>query len=324
MLALSFLFLLTTERAIANPLSEGADPDVLVAGKTYWIFPTSQGAHTFDTFFSYSSSDLKTWTPHGPILNINDVKWITDDGAKSHQLWAPGILASNNKYYLYFAVGPQNPTPSRIGVAVSDSPDGTFVDSGKPLLVGGNNFEAIDPMAFRDPASGKVYLYCGGSAGSKMKVYELNEDLVSIKKEMPVDTPQNFTEGPFMHLRGAIYYLSYSHGKWDGDSYCVAYSTAPTALGPWTYKGTILETNNEHAGPGHHSFVQNPTTGQSYIVYHRWNGAKTTGKMPRFRSVAIDLVEYDKNGDILPVKMTDAGVPPTTLNAHTKPFEATN
>jgi beta-xylosidase len=300
----------------ANPLFDSADPDVLIADKQYWIFPTREGTKPDDEFYSYSSPDLATWTVHGPILKMNDIRWIADDGAKSHSLWAPGIFHRYDKYYLYFSVGPQNPTPSRIGVAVSDSPSGTFVDSGKALVTGGNGFEAIDPMVFSDAKSHKVYLYCGGSAGSKLHVYELNHDLLTISKEIAVETPENFTEGAFMHRRGGLYYLSYSHGRWNDDSYCVCYSTAPTALGPWTYKGKILESDQEHAGPGHHAFVVDPVTGNWYIVYHRWNGAKATGTMPKSRSIAIESIEFDKKGDILPITMTNMGVAPPGHSRH--------
>jgi len=305
--------LLSASAAFCNPLFDGADPDILIANKTYWIYPTSEGSNDKDCFLAYSSPDLKIWTLRGTILKMKDIAWIGADGAKSHELWAPGIFASRGKYYLYYAVGPQNPTPSRIGVAVADAPEGPFVDSGKALITGGNGFEAIDPMAFRDPKSGKDFLYCGGSAGSKLRVYELNADLVNIVREVPVETPENFTEGAFMQFHNGTYYLSYSHGKWNDDSYCVCYSVSSSPTGPWKYKGKILESNEEHAGPGHHAFIENPSTGQTYIVYHRWNGAKSSGKMPDNRSIAIDLIEYGKNNEILPVKMTNTGVPASPI-----------
>jgi beta-xylosidase len=307
------LLVASSAPALCNPLFFGADPDILIANKTYYVYPTGTDTRSYDSFLVYASPDLKTWKETGPVLRIQDISWINDDGAPSHSLWAPGVCMANGKYYLYFSIGPQNPTPSRIGVAVCDSPDGKFIDSGKPLVTGGNGFEAIDPMAFRDPKSGKHYLYCGGSAGAKLRVFELNDDMVSIAREIPVETPVNFTEGSFMHWRGGKYYLSYSHGVWNSDSYSVCYSTADSPTGPWKYKGTILKSNDEHSGPGHHAFFENPATGQWYVVYHRWNGAKKTGKMPPARSVCIDLLEYDKNGDILPVKMTDTGVAPSPV-----------
>jgi hypothetical protein len=37
------------------------------------------------------------------------------------------------------------------------------------------------------------------------------------------------------------------------------------------------------------------------------------GKKPPCRSVCIDLLNFAPNGDIMPVKMTDTGVPPAPL-----------
>jgi len=295
-----------------NPLFEGADPDITIADGKYWIYPTNKTGFDEPEFFVYSSPDLQTWTESGPILSFHDVRWIGDDGQPTHFAWAPGIFQKNHRFYLYYAVGPQGATPSRLGVAVSDAPDGTFVDSGKVLLTGGNGFEAIDPMVFEDKKSGKVYLYAGGSAGSTLRVYELNPDLVTIAHQVPVDNPPNFTEGVYMTERNGIYYLSYSHGHWDNNTYSVHYCTAPTPLGPWTYKGPILQSTDKDWGPGHHAFFQNPGTGQWYIVYHRWNNVRD-GQRPAWRSVCIDLVEFDKDGNILPIKMTDTGVAPAYL-----------
>ncbi|WP_159317014.1 family 43 glycosylhydrolase, partial [Raoultella terrigena] len=136
-------------------------------------------------------------------------------------LWAPGVATARGKWYLYYSVGPQNPTPSRIGVAVADRPEGPYRDSGKPLVTGelvrdGRGFEAIDPMVFVDPRSGKAYLYTGGSAGARLRVWELNRDMISLAREVPVAQPPQFTEGAFMHERAGTYYLSYSHGRFNG------------------------------------------------------------------------------------------------------------
>lgn len=289
-----------------NPLFSGADPDIIKVGDTYWVYPTETGVG--HEFFAYSSIDLKNWKRHGPVLDLLKVKWINDDGAKEHDAWAPGIFQNKGKYYLYYSVGPQNPTPSRIGVAVSNSPDGTFVDSGKPLLTGGNGFEAIDAMVFHDPKSGKNFLYCGGSAGSKLRVFELSSDLTSLAREIAVPTPKGFTEGAFMHERNGIYYLSFSSGKWDTDSYSVRYSCSNSPTGPWTDKGVILQTNLRHAGPGHHAFLRDTNADGKeswFVIYHRWNDAKRIGKMPPLRSIAVEPIRYLSNNDIAPIEMSD-------------------
>src|SRR3546814_6806231 len=136
------------------------------------------------------------------------------------------MVAANGRHYLYFSVGPQNPTPSRIGVATCAGLEGPCTDSGKPLITGGKGFEAIDPAVFVDPASQTPFLYAGGSAGAKLRVWALKADMMTIDREIPVETPPHFTEGAFMHERGGTYYLSYSSGSYRHDSYQVHYATA--------------------------------------------------------------------------------------------------
>lgn len=288
-----------------NPVMNGADPDVLLVEDTVWMYPTAgpQGQ-----FYVFSSKDLVTWQRHGPILDFSDVKWIPAD----KHAWAPGIIKKNDKYYLYYSVGPK---PSHIGVASSSSPAGPFTDSGRALLSDHNdpNFEAIDAMAFTDPKSNKTYLYAGGSAGSRLRVFELNEDMMSFAREIPVQTPLYFTEGSFMHYRNGIYYLSYSHGGWSNATYSVHYATSDTPTGPWSYRGVILSSNERHKGPGHHSFLYNAALEEWYLFYHRWNNRSGPGPFRGSRKIAIEKMVYESDGRIRPFVLTDEGVGPVRL-----------
>ena len=292
----------------ANPVMDGADPHALVIGKDYWLYPTEARSRR-PVFAAYRSSDLRNWKREGTILDLDKVPWVKADGAPWHGAWAPAMAVKGGKFYFYYSVGPQNPTPSRIGVAVGNSPTGPFVDSGKALLTGGNGFEAIDPMVFVDPADGRAWFYAGGSAGAKLRVFELGEDMVSLKGEVEVAQPEKFTEGAFMHRREKTYYLSYSHGKWNDATYSVHYATGSSPAGPWQYRGCILESDAKHQGPGHHSFVENPSTKEWFIVYHRWETAKKEGPFRGGRKIAVEKVEYDGKGLIKPIRMTDGKSP---------------
>ncbi|MCW1916806.1 family 43 glycosylhydrolase [Luteolibacter sp. GHJ8] len=292
----------------ANPVMDGADPHALVSGRDYWMYPTEARSRR-PIFAAYRSTDLRTWKREGTILDLDKVPWVKADGAPWHGAWAPGMTEKGGKFYFYYSVGPQDPTPSRIGVAVGDSPTGPFTDSGKPLLTGGNGFEAIDPMVFVDPADDRAWFYAGGSAGATLRVFEMNPDMVSFKREVTVKQPEKFTEGAFMHRRGKIYYLSYSHGKWNDSSYSVHYATASSPEGPWHYRGCVLESDAKHQGPGHHSFVENPSTKEWFIVYHRWETAKKEGPFRGGRKIAVEKVDYDDKGLIKTIRMTDGKSP---------------
>lgn len=297
-----------------NPLFAGADPDIIAACGKWWIFPTNQavgeGKKPTSRFYAWQSRDLDHWSRvEMPMLDISSIRWIDDDHAPSHALWAPSVTPANGRYYLYYSVGPQNPTPSRIGVAVADRPEGPYVDSGKPLLTGGNGFEAIDPMVFSDAKTGRSYLYAGGSAGATLRVFEMAPDMISIAREVKVATPPNFTEGSFMHERNGTYYLSYSHGRYNGPDYSVHYATAPSPTGPFTYRGAILVGDATHQGPGHHAFIEDPATGKWLIVYHRWERSDPTPPFKGARQVAIEPISYDADGLIHPIHMTDTAPP---------------
>lgn len=308
-----------TNGTLGNPQFEGADPHAMMIDGELWVFPTggprdqtgtATGSWDADRFGAWSSRDLRHWTARGELIRRDQIKWIGDDGAKEHFLWAPGVATRNGKYYLYYSVGPQNPTPSRIGVAVADRPQGPYRDSGKPLVTGGNGFEAIDPMVFVDPKTNVAYLYAGGSAGAKLRVWQMGDDMMSVVREMTVATPRNFTEGAFVNYRAGTYYLSYSHGRFNGPDYSVHYATSSSPLGPWRYRGAILTSDAKHQGPGHHSIVPTPD-GRTLIVYHRWEQRPGPAPFKGERVVAIDRLTYGKNGTILPVRMTDGAAAPT-------------
>src|SRR5258708_22529182 len=65
----------STENPFGNPIMPGADPQALVVGKTVWIYPTWNDG-TRQSFFAFSSTDLKTWQRSGPVLDFKDVGWI--------------------------------------------------------------------------------------------------------------------------------------------------------------------------------------------------------------------------------------------------------
>ena len=141
------------------------------------------------------------------------------------------------------------------------------------------------------------------SGSATLRVFEMNDDLVSFKREIKVKTPEKFTEGAFMHYYNGRYYFSYSHGSYRHSSYSVHYATSETPVGPWEYQGAILESNERHKGPGHHCFIRDPKTKEWLIVYHRWDNKSGDGPYRGRRSVCIDQVEYDGEGLILPIVM---------------------
>lgn len=291
-----------------NPvLKNSADPHVMIEPGTVYAYPTGGRR-----LYVYTSGDFASWQRHGPIINYDEIDWIP----KKKGAWAPCIVEKDGKYYLYYSAGP---SPSFIGVAEGDSPLGPFKDRGSALLEDAPGFEAIDPMVFRDPKSGNYYFYVGGSAGSTLRVFELEDDMMHFKREIDVDSPKNFTEGAFMHYYNDTYYLSYSHGRYNRDNYSVHYATSSSPTGPWDYRGEILKSDNVYKGPGHHSFVENPADEKWYIFYHRWEGRQgnpgpySSADSGGSRKTAIEQIEYDSTGRIKDIEMTSEGVGAVSL-----------
>ena len=320
-----------------QPILSGfhADPEVLYSNQTkkYYIYSTTDGTpgwggHDFSVF---SSTNLKDWTDEGKMLDVkgDQVKWATGNA------WAPAIIevkasgrknaeAAGGAYKYYFYFSAHNPQSNRkeIGVAVSDSPTGPFTDSGRPIVTdadrpeGVRGGQAIDVDVFRDPKSGKYYLYWGNGF---MAGAELNDDLLSIKPETKVNlTPKGgsldtwaYREAPYVFYRKGLYYFLWSVDDTGSPNYHVCYGTAKSPLGPITIDEQnyrVIEQRPEQGiyGTAHNSILQLPTKKGDdwYIVYHRINKHFLHNDPGIHREVCIDRLTFDKKGRIVPVTPT--------------------
>lgn len=291
-----------------NPVFEGwyADPEGIIYGDTYWIYPTWSDLYEKQTFFDcFSSKDLVNWTKHASVLDTAAVKWA------KIAMWAPSVISKNNKYYLFFGANDVHPGEiGGIGVAVSDRPEGPYKDLiGKPLINENvNGAQPIDQFVFKDDDN-TYYMYYGGWGHCNM--VKLNDDFTAL---VPFDdgemykevTPQNYVEGPFMFKKNGKYYFMWSEGGWGGPDYSVAYAIADSPFGPFNRIGKILEEDATVAtSAGHHSIMYVPNSEDYYIVYHR----RPLGDKARdHRVTCIDKMTFDKDGFINPVKITFEGV----------------
>ena len=126
-----------------------ADPEVLAANGRYYIYSTTDGAPGWGGYYftCYSSKNLRQWQYEGIILDVKkDTPWGKGNA------WAPAIEKKNGKYYFYYSA--DQGERKAIGVAVSDSPTGPFVDFGKPIVdsrpEGVKNGQQIDVDVFTD------------------------------------------------------------------------------------------------------------------------------------------------------------------------------
>lgn len=296
------------QKTSGNPLFEGdyADPEGVVFGKTYWIYPTISAPFEEQLHLDcFSSKDLVNWVKHERIIDASRIKWLR------LALWAPAAVQKDGKYYLFFGANDVHEGEiGGIGVAVADNPAGPFEDLlGRPLI--GeivNGAQPIDQYVFQDK-DGTYYMYYGG--WSHCNVVKLADDFKSIVpfedgslyKEV---TPENYVEGPFMFIRDGKYYFMWSEGGWTGPHYKVAYAIADSPLGPFKRQGVILQQDDKIArGAGHHSVVYNPRSDKYYIIYHR---RPIDSNKRDNRVTCIEELHFDEAGNILPVVMTHEGV----------------
>jgi beta-xylosidase len=291
-----------------NPIFPGwyADPEGIIFGKKYWIYPTYSAPFDEQVFMdAFSSTDLVNWTKHERILDTTAIKWA------KRAMWAPAVVEKGGKYYLFFGANDVHEGEiGGIGVAVADNPAGPFKDYlGKPLIGNiHNGAQPIDQYVFKDK-HGQYYMIYGG--WSHCNIAKLKDDFTGFipfedgttYKEI---TPKNYVEGPIMFIRNNKYYFMWSEGGWTGPNYSVAYAIADSPFGPFERVGKILQQDPSVAtGAGHHSVLQVPGKDQWYIVYHRRPLGEKDGN---HRETCIDKMEFDEKGMIKPVKITFEGV----------------
>ena len=301
-------------RTSGNPIFDGwyADPEGVIFGDEYWIYPTYSAPYDEQLFFdAFSSKDLVHWKKHPRILDAADVKWA------KRAMWAPSILEKDGKYYFFFGANDiqNNEAVGGIGLAVADQPSGPFKDYlGKPLVDKFHNgAQPIDQFVFQD-ADGAYYLIYGG--WRHCNIARLNDNFTGFVpfedgttfKEI---TPEGYVEGPFMFIRDGKYYFMWSEGGWTGPNYSVAYAIADSPFGPFKRIDKILKQDPKIAtGAGHHSVIRVPGTDDYYAVYHRRPLGETDGNS---RATCIDRMEFDENGRIKPICITNEGVAAQTL-----------
>ena len=252
---------------------------------------------------------------HGVVLKTEDIPWA------GRQLWDCDVAYKNGKYYMYFPLKDRNDI-FRLGVAVSDKPEGPFIPEANPIW----GSYSIDPAVFCDE-DGSHYIYFGGIWGGQLQRYRDNKALesaylpegdepaipgriVKLRDDMmqfaedprPVlildkegnplkaNDPHRFFEASWMHKYNGKYYLSYS----TGDTHFLCYATGDNPYGPFTYQGVILTP--VVGWTTHHAIVE--YKGKWYLFHHDCvpSGGKTW-----LRSLKVVELEYDAEGNIITI-----------------------
>ena len=329
------------ERVQQQDLQKAASLTAISQPLVEHIYTADPSAHVFNgKIYIYPSHDIKTDEPindrgdqyamrdyhvlslnevggevtdHGCVLDVTDVAWA------EKQMWAPDAAEKNGQYYLYFPARDHEGI-FRLGVAISNTPEGPFVAEPKPI----ENSFSIDPAIYQDEDN-QYYAYFGGIWGGQLqrwstgdyvdkdiypaedepallpKVAKLSDDMLQFAEDVKDvqildengelikagDTDRRFFEGPWLHKYQGKYYFSYS----TGDTHKIVYATGDSPYGPFTYQGVILEP--VLGWTTHHSIAE--YQGKWYLFYH---DCTLSGGQTHLRSVKMTELTYAENGKI--------------------------
>ncbi|MEO6333824.1 MAG: glycoside hydrolase family 43 protein [Pyrinomonadaceae bacterium] len=286
-----------------NPVYPKSFPDPFVLKFCGEYFGYCTGfAGDGSVFGIVRSHDLVTWTELGGAMAALK--------ESPPYYWAPEVVYDNGRFYLYYSVG--NETLMELRVAVSDRPDGGFIDSGHRLTT--QDF-AIDAHVFVDDDGSKFLFYAtdfldhshigtGTVMDRMLDWFTLEGNPRPVTRALydwQVYDPNrkekggvrwHTVEGPTVLKRKGLYYEMFSGGNWQNTTYGVSFATSSQLANPdeWFQFSDgensmpILRTIPEVVGPGHNSVVRGPNNRELFCVYHQWTGNE--------RVMAIDRMDF--------------------------------
>ncbi len=302
-----------------NPVFEPdlADPTIIrTPGKWFYAYGTE---NTWDDNIHrlvpiIRSMDLVNWEYVGEAF-------ATRPGWKEGGIWAPEIAFVQGKYYMYYAFSTWGDQNAGIGLAISDKPEGPFVDQGK--LFDSEEigvFNSIDPSFYA--YENRNYLVWGSLGGGIFGI-ELSIDgkrLVGEKFQIA----GNSFEAPYIYKKAGFYYLFMSTASCcDGANsvYRVVVGRSVNPEGPYytrtgknlmnynnnwwpplvdQIEGVILQSNEKIAGPGHNAGIITDDAGTDWFIYHAIlrSNALLPGGATR-RPLFIDRIDWTSGWPVI-------------------------
>ena len=276
-----------------------------------------------------STEDMRSWRVHDVSLRAGEIPWFGDPAAPRYPgvdwehptpfmkenmpeivnlsaeerkalimeaagqalLYAPDCIEKGGKYYLYFCMSDESE-----GVAVSDRPEGPF-EKPVQLPCGG-----IDPAIFVDD-DGSAYYYWGQfySRGVKLRDDMISFDPKQVREPLLTEKEHFFHEGSSMRKIGDTYYYVFADVE-RGRPTSLGYATSKSPLGPFTYRGIIIDNAAcDSASWNNHGSIE-CFRGKWYVFYHRCSRGEKI-----YRRLCAEPIEILPDGSIPEVRMTSQG-----------------
>lgn len=199
---------------------------IKIKGTYYWYGEERRkGLDSNKRYVScYTSKDLTNWTFKGDVVQMTDpenlgLRWILE---------RPKVFYSktSRQYVMYFHLDDASYKFARVGIAVSDRPDGNFkyLKSFRPL-----GHESRDIGQFIDD-DGKQYLVFEDRPLG-FHIVRLSDDCLDIDKEMCL-IAEHMEGGAIVHYNGLYYAIGSALTGWRANPN--RYATATALEGPWS------------------------------------------------------------------------------------------
>lgn len=264
-------------------LNSQADPYIFKAANgKYYIYVTGvDGVHAFE-----SQSLTAEYKYIGNVCKIEG----------KNEYWAPAVIYIEGKYYMYVSCMPDSSDDVHLQamhVAVSDSPDGQFVNA-KQII---EPF-SIDAHVVKNQSGLYIFYstndYEAQRAGTYIVVDKMIDPFTPCNNPVAVVRPtldeeifarDRFKQGQHWHtLEGAFYfnegdyhYVTYSGNCYQNEYYYLGYAVAKTSETDLTkieFKKypdentycPLISKNEFESGTGHNSVIKDGD--DWYVVYH--------------------------------------------------------
>lgn len=292
--------LATSSERYHNPVFDRvfADPAVIGADAYYAYGTYNDWGQEFERRLIpiVRSEDLVRWEYVGEAFEAMP-DWRDDPNLG---LWAPDVVRLDDQFVLYYSYAKFGDPNPGIGVATAPDPSGPFDDQGKLLQSAEINVpNSIDPCPF---VADRPYLFWGSRRG----LYGIalsGDGLRTVGDKFQV--AGDGVEAAYVIEHEDRYYCFGSRGtccEGAESTYRVVVGRADSLTGPYVNRAseplldgpgtTVLEGNEEFAGPGHCSVTQDDA-GTDWLLYHAYERSEPwVGPVPR-RVLMLDRLSWE-------------------------------
>jgi len=271
------------------------DPSLLHADNKYWLYSTNSGGINLPV--SSATDPYGSWGP------ITEGMPSIGAWARTGFTWAPDVSRlADGTFVLYYTARDNASGRQCIGAAKAADPAGPFVPVGdQSLICTPDQGGSIDASGFTD-SDGTRYIAWkndGNAIGVPTHLYiqQVAADGVTLIGDPQIAltndpaTEGSLIEAPYLILHKGLYYLFYSYGAYNNETYTEAYASAPSINGPWTRgSAPLLSTANMGGtvvGPGgasilgdlvaFHAVTHQPgLVRPTYLINLRWQATTPT------------------------------------------------